>query len=125
MDKDFGMPFEPQESIKSSEGSLHPQPNGRKFVSYSGLKTGAFSSPEQICFRIRDLPGPPGQPTCADESQRSLSCRNVGLRSARDGLKSCFSRSLSGKSLAEPYRISIKRFTARVPEMPKYAQRWI
>ena len=25
-----------------------------------------------------------------------------------------------GKSLAEPYRISIKRFTARVPKMHKY-----
>ena len=86
------------------------------------LRRGAFSSPEQICFRIRDLPGPPGQPTCADESQRSQSCWNVGLRSARDGLKSYFSRSLSGKSLAEPYRISIERFTQWVPKMPKYIQ---
>ena len=89
------------------------------------LRRGAFSSPEQICFRIRDLPGPPGQPTCADESQRFLSCRNIGLRSARDDLKSCFSRSLSGKSLAEPYRISIERFTARVPKMPKYIQEMV
>ena len=96
-----------------------------ELVSYSGLKTGAFSSPEQICFRIRDLPGPPGQPTCADESQRSPSCGNIGLRSAKDGFKSCFSRSLSGKSLAEPYRISIERFTARVPKMPKYIQEMV
>jgi hypothetical protein len=89
------------------------------------LRRGAFSSPEQICFRIRDLPGPPGQPTCADESQRSPSCGNIGLRSAKDGFKSCFSRSLSGKSLAEPYRISIERFTARVPKMPKYIQEMV
>ena len=86
------------------------------------LRRGAFSSPEQICSRIRDLPGPPGQPTCSDDLQRFLSCRNVGLRSARDGFKSCFDRTLSGKSLAEPYRISIERFTARVPKMPKYMQ---
>ena len=86
------------------------------------LRRGAFSSPEQICFRIRDLPGPPGQPTCSDDLQRSQSCWNVGLRSAKDGFKSCFDRTLSGKSLAEPYRISIERFTARVPMMPKYMQ---
>ncbi|MDD5735220.1 MAG: hypothetical protein PHQ39_07095, partial [Methanothrix soehngenii] len=70
--------------------------------------------------KIRDQIGPPGQPTCSDDLQRSQSCWNIGLRSAKDGFKSCFDRTLSGKSLAEPYRISIKRFTARLPKMPKY-----
>jgi len=91
-------------------------------VSYSGLKTGAFSSPDLVCSKIRDQIGPPGQLTCSDDLQRSQSCGNIGLRSAKDGFKSCFNRSLSGKSLAEPYRISIKRFTRWVPKMPKYIQ---
>ena len=94
----------------------------KTFVKWLTVEINQFSSPEQICFRIRDLPGPPGQPTCSDDLQRSQSCWNVGLRSAKDGFKSCFDRTLSGKSLAEPYRISIKRFTTRVPEMPKYIQ---
>lgn len=83
------------------------------------LRRGAFSSPEQICFRIRDLPEPPGQPTRSDDLRRSPSCGNIGLMLVEDRLKSYFSDSLSGKSPTSTDRINAERFTAWVPNASK------